>query len=508
MDYVVEMMDIVKDFPGIRANDHVTLRVREGTIHALLGENGAGKSTLMNILFGLHHPDSGVIRVRGREVKVSNPNVATSLGIGMVHQHFKLVHNFTVADNIVMGSEPRRGPFLDIETARQKVARISREYGLEVDPDARIEDLSVGTQQRVEILKMLYRDARILIFDEPTAVLTPQEIEELMEIMRKLAGSGKTIILITHKLKEIKEVADECSVLRRGRLVATFPVSDVSEEEMAELMVGREVSFKVEKDAPRPGAPALEIREISVRNERGILAVEGLSLTVREGEILGLCGVDGNGQRELLYALAGLLPVESGRILLAGKDITREPTRRKLDAGLGFVPEDRQRHGLVLEFSVGENLVIHDYGRPPFSRYGILRYETIYEHAETLMSQFDVRAARGARTSAGELSGGNQQKAIIAREVHRSPRVLVVAQPTRGLDVGAIEYIHRRIVEERDKGRAILLISFDLDEILDLSDRIAVIYRGKIVAEVDAGETDENELGLLMAGSTAKGESA
>jgi simple sugar transport system ATP-binding protein len=504
MAYIIEMLDIVKTFPGIRANDGVSLQVEKGAVHALLGENGAGKSTLMSILFGLYRPDSGTIKVRGEIVSIVDPNIANRLGIGMVHQHFKLVHNFTVTENIVLGLEPSIGPLLDVRTAEARVAELSRKYGLEVDPRAKIEDISVGMQQRVEILKMLYRDAEILIFDEPTAVLTPHEIHELMRIMRRLVEEGKTILLITHKLKEIKEVADVCTVLRRGKLIGTVPVAETSEARMAEMMVGREVSFSVDKTPAEPGDAVLEIRGLSVKNAKGVLGVKNLSLSVKRGEILGLCGIDGNGQTELVHALTGLARIESGRIFLKGVDITRYPVKRRTESGLGHIPEDRHRHGLVLDFRLDENMAVHAYQRPPFSRFGVLDYGAIRRNAERLIEEFDVRSGEGPSTPARSLSGGNQQKAIVAREIDRSPDVFVVSQPTRGLDVGAIEYIHKRIVEERDKGKAILLVSLELDEILDLSDRIAVIFNGEIVGEVQASETDENELGLLMAGSVRK----
>jgi simple sugar transport system ATP-binding protein len=504
MAYIIEMLDITKDFPGIRANDSVTLQVEKGSIHALLGENGAGKSTLMSILFGLYTPDAGSIRVRGEGVRITDPNVANELGIGMVHQHFKLVHNFTVTENIILGLEPHKGLVLDIHRAAAKVAELSKLYGLDVDPSARIEDISVGMQQRVEILKMLYRDAEILIFDEPTAVLTPQEIHELMGIMRRLVEEGKTILLITHKLKEIKEVADTCTVLRRGKLIGTVPVKDASEAQMAEMMVGREVSFTVDKGPPAPGDVVLEIKDLCVRNNKNLMAVKNLDLQVRRGEILGLCGIDGNGQTEFIQALTGLIKIESGSVLINGHDITQLPVRQRLDHGLGHIPEDRQRFGLVLDFKLDENLVIHSYGKPPFSHYGVLDFSAIRKNADRLIKEFDVRAGKGPATFARSMSGGNQQKAILAREIDRSPEAFIVAQPTRGLDVGAIEYIHKRLVAERDKGKAILLISLELDEILDVSDRIAVIYGGEIVGLVDARKTDENELGLMMSGSIRK----
>jgi simple sugar transport system ATP-binding protein len=498
------MLGITKDFPGVKANDDVTLRVGAGSIHALLGENGAGKSTLMSILFGLYRQDSGRILVKGKEAHIHNPNDATALGIGMVHQHFKLVHCFTVAENIVLGMEPRKGPFLDMGAATEKVRALSRLYGLDVDPGARIEDISVGMQQRVEILKMLYRDADILVFDEPTAVLTPQEIQELMEIMRKLSKEGKTVVLITHKLKEIKAVAGTCTVLRRGRLVDTVDVASTSEEAMAEMMVGRKVSFHVEKGSARVGDPVLSVKDLRVRNGRGIEAVRGLSFELRSGEILGICGIDGNGQTELVEAITGLCRIESGSVSLRGRDMARLPIRKRFDSGLGHIPEDRHKHGLVLDFSLEENFIIHDYDRKPFARGGIMDARSIRGNADRLIAEFDVRAGSGGATQARSMSGGNQQKAIVAREIDRSPALLVVDQPTRGLDVGAIEYIHKRIVAERDSGKAILLISFELDEILDLSDRIAVIHSGQIVGMVKPGETNEQELGLMMSGALRK----
>ncbi len=502
--HAIEMLEISKAFPGVLANDHVTLRVEQGSIHALLGENGAGKSTLMSILFGLSLPDSGTIRIRGQEVRVTDPNVATKAGIGMVHQHFKLVPGFTVAENIVLGREPTAGLVLDRRRAATRVRELSVRYGLGVDPDARIDDISVGMQQRVEILKMLYRDSEILIFDEPTAVLTPQEIQDLLRIMRRLVSEGKTVLLITHKLREIKAAAGTCTVLRRGRVVGTVPVASTSEARLAEMMVGRPVSFRVNKDPARPGPVLLAVEHLRVRNARGIPIVKDLSLEVHAGEIVGLCGIDGNGQAELVGAVTGLSRVESGRILLQGRDITGLAVKERNALGLGHIPEDRQRHGLVLEMRLDENLVLQAYDGRPFSRRGILDFAAIRGNAERLLRDFDVRCGQGGASPARTLSGGNQQKAIVAREIDRSPEVLVVVQPTRGLDVGAIEYIHGRIVAERDKGKAVLLVSLELDEILQLSDRIAVICAGEIVGQVDAVDADENELGLMMSGSVRK----
>ena len=502
--YVIEMLDITKVFPGIRANDRVTLQVEQGSIHALLGENGAGKSTLMSVLFGLYIPDSGSIKVRGKEVRITNPNIANALGIGMVHQHFKLVHNFTVTENIILGLEPRSGLTIDRKGAARRVREISDLYGLKVDPEAKIEDISVGMQQRVEILKMLYRNAEILIFDEPTAVLTPQEIHELMGIMRRLVKEGKTILLITHKLREIKEAADFCTVLRRGRLIGTVPVAETSEQQMAEMMVGREVNFHVEKGPAQPGEVLLKVEHLNVRNAKGLLGAKDLCLEVRAGEILGICGIDGNGQTELIRAITGLTAIESGRILLNGKDVAERSIKERTELGIGHIPEDRHKHGLILDFRLDENFVVHSFDRPPFSRLGVLSFGNIRTNAERLIKEFDVRCGQGGATPVRSMSGGNQQKAIVAREIDESPEVLVVAQPTRGLDVGAIEYIHKRIVAERDKGKAILLVSLELDEILDVSDRIAVLYGGEIVGVVNAAETDENELGLMMSGSVRK----
>lgn len=502
MAYAIEMLGITKKFPGIKANDNVTLRVEKGQIHALLGENGAGKSTLMSVLFGLYQPEEGIIKVNGEEVKITNPNVANDYGIGMVHQHFKLVENFTVAENIILGMEPKKSfGRIDMKKAIQRVVEISEQYGLKVDPNAKIEDISVGMQQRVEILKMLYRNADILIFDEPTAVLTPQEIRELIKIMKGLIKEGKTIILITHKLKEIKEVADQCSVLRRGKYIGTVNVADTSEEKMAEMMVGREVSFEVEKEEANPTDVVLEIKDLTVKDNRNLEAVKNLSLKVRAGEILCIAGIDGNGQTELIEALTGLRKIEKGTILLNGASIENESTRNRTLKGIGHIPEDRQKYGLVLDFKVEENMVLQTYFKEPFSKKGILNFKEIRAFSDRLIREFDVRSGQGSLSDARGMSGGNQQKAIIAREIERSPELLIAAQPTRGLDVGAIEYIHNRLVQERDKGRAILLVSLEMEEVLNLSDRIAVIYEGEIVGTVKASETNENELGLMMAGS-------
>jgi general nucleoside transport system ATP-binding protein len=500
MEYIIEMLNIRKEFTGIVANDNITLQVKPGEIHALLGENGAGKSTLMSVLFGLYQPDGGCIKVRDKEVKITSPNVANNLGIGMVHQHFKLVHNFTVTENIILGIESVKKGRIDIVSASNRIKELSNRYKLSVDPNARIEDISVGMQQRVEILKMLYRDAEILIFDEPTAVLTPQEIHELIGVMKSMAAEGKTILLITHKLKEIKAVADRCTVIRKGKSIATVNVKETSEEMMAELMVGRHVSFKVDKKPAHPGKETFKIENLYVKSQRGLQAVKNVCLSVRSGEILGIAGVDGNGQTELIEAITGLREAESGSIYLDGTDISKLQIRERNELGLGHIPEDRHKYGLVLDFSLEDNMILETYYKEPFSSRGVLHREQIHTYAEKLIKQFDVRSAQGAATSARSMSGGNQQKAIIAREVDRSPSVMIVAQPTRGLDVGAIEYIHQRIIQERDKGKTILLFSLELDEILNVSDRIAVMYEGEIVGIVNASQTNENELGLMMAG--------
>ncbi|HGP3674643.1 TPA: ABC transporter ATP-binding protein [Bacillus pacificus] len=503
MEYVIEMNNITKVFPGIVANDDITLQVKQGEIHALLGENGAGKSTLMNVLFGLYQPEQGEIKIKGKPVKITNPNIANDLGIGMVHQHFMLVHNFTVTENIILGNEPKKNGEIAVEEAAKEIKQLSEQYGLAVDPHAKIEDISVGMQQRVEILKTLYRGAEILIFDEPTAVLTPQEIHELIQIMKKLVQEGKSIILITHKLKEIMEVCDRCTIIRKGKGIGTVDVAETDEHKLAELMVGRQVNFKTEKIEAKPMEEVLSIANLIVHDTRKLPAVKGLDLTVRAGEIVGIAGIDGNGQSELIEAITGLRKVESGSIAIKGKEITNWPVRRITEEGIGHIPEDRHKHGLVLDFSVRDNIVLQTYYKNPFSKKGILNFSKITEKAKALIEQFDVRTP-SEQTLARALSGGNQQKAIIAREVDRNPDLLIAAQPTRGLDVGAIEFIHKKLIEQRDNGKAVLLLSLELDEILNVSDRVAVIYEGKIVAIVDAKETNEQQLGLLMAGGTGK----
>ncbi|HQB90820.1 MAG TPA: ABC transporter ATP-binding protein [Sphaerochaeta sp.] len=502
MNYVIEMLNIRKEFPGIVANDDITLQVREGEIHAILGENGAGKSTLMSILFGLYHADKGTIKVRGHEVHIHNPNDANDLGIGMVHQHFQLVQNFTVTENIILGKEGSF--FLDRKSASKRIAALSEQYGLNIDPDMVIEDISVGMQQRVEILKMLYRDANILIFDEPTAVLTPQEIEDLIQIMRNLVNEGKSIILITHKLAEIKEVADRCTVIRRGKLIGVVDVADTSVATMASMMVGRPVSFKVDKKPAQPGRVILEVHDLNVLNNKRLLGVKNFSLTVRAGEIVGIAGVDGNGQSELIEAITGLRNIESGTVIMEGNDITHADVRRRNEMGIGHIPEDRQKRGLVMPARVFENVAIKEYYHPPFSKRGILDADYLAEYAQTVVERFDVRSGEGIYSLAGKLSGGNQQKLIVAREITGTSELLIAVQPTRGLDVGAIEYIHSQLVAHRDKGYAVLLVSFELDEIFNLSDRIAVMFSGELVNVVKTGETNEDEVGLMMAGITGK----
>lgn len=498
-NYVIEMRNITKEFGTFKANDSIDLTVRKGEIHALLGENGAGKSTLMNILSGLLEPTSGDIYMNGTKVSISSPTVANRLGIGMVHQHFMLVDAFTVTENIILGSEPTNAGVLNQKKAIAEIERVSKKYGLSVIPHAYIRDISVGAQQRVEILKTLYRGADVLIFDEPTAVLTPQEIDELMEIMRSLVDEGKSIILITHKLDEIKKVADRCTVIRRGQSIDTVDVKDVSSQQLADMMVGRSVSFKTDKKPANPKEVVLSIKDLVVKESRGIEAVKQLSLDVRAGEVVGIAGIDGNGQTELIQALTGLRKVESGSIELNGDLITNMKPRKITESGVGHVPEDRHKYGLILEMTLAENIALQTYYKEPLSNKGVLNYSEINQYARRLIEEYDVRTVNEL-VPAKALSGGNQQKAIIAREIDRDPDLLIVSQPTRGLDVGAIEYIHKRLIEQRDKDKAVLVVSFELDEILNVSDRIAVIHGGEIVGIVDPKETTENELGLLMAG--------
>ncbi|MGD6776075.1 ABC transporter ATP-binding protein [Sutcliffiella horikoshii] len=505
MDYVVEMLNIRKEFTGIVANDDITLRLKQGEIHALLGENGAGKSTLMAILFGMYQPDRGSIKINGKEMKIANPNVATKLGIGMVHQHFKLVSNFTVTENIMLGSELHKMYVLDKKTASKRIEDLSKKYGLNVDPHAKIEDISVGMQQRVEILKMLYRQADVLILDEPTAVLTPQEIEELGKIMKNLIAEGKSIIIITHKLKEIKAMADRCTVIRRGKTIGTVNVAETSKEQMAEMMVGREVNFKVDKTEAKPSDVVLKMDNVSVKKGKDVIALKNLSLELKKGEILGIAGVDGNGQAEIVESITGLKQADSGTILFEGKDITKMPVRSRIASGIAHIPEDRHKHGLVLDYTIEENMVLELYHKEPYSKRGVLNFAAIKKHADNIIKNFDVRSGEGGKSIARSLSGGNQQKAVIGREIELDPTLLIAVQPTRGLDVGSIEYIHKRLVEQRDKGKAVLLVSLELDEVLNVSDRIAVVNNGQLVGIVNAKETNENELGLMMAG-VMKGE--
>lgn len=502
MEYIIELCNITKEFPGVIANDDITLQLRRGEIHALLGENGAGKSTLMSVLFGLYQPERGTIKKNGIEANIHGPNDATRLGIGMVHQHFMLVHNFTVLENIVLGAETTRHGFLKMDDARARVIALSKQYGLEIDPDARISDITVGMQQRVEILKMLYRNNEILIFDEPTAVLTPQEIDELMKIMKGLISEGKSILFITHKLDEIKRVADRCTVLRKGKCIGTVDVATASKEKLSEMMVGRKISLEVEKPVAQPGEVILEVKKLCVSGTRsGKRVVNDVSFTVRAGEIVCIAGIDGNGQSELVYALTGMTPSETGTILLNGKDITHASIRERGTGGMAHIPEDRHRHGLVLDFNLAYNLVLQSYFTPQFQHAGFLKYNEIYQYSDKLIEQFDIRSGQGGRTLTRSMSGGNQQKAIVAREIERRPELLIAVQPTRGLDVGAIEYIHDQLVRERTAGKGILLVSLELDEVMNVSDRILVIYEGEIVADVKPGEVTFQELGLYMSGS-------
>ncbi|MBR4424670.1 MAG: ABC transporter ATP-binding protein [Oscillospiraceae bacterium] len=501
--YAIEMLGITKRFPGIIANDNITLQLRHGEIHALLGENGAGKSTLMSVLFGLYRPEEGVIKKDGVEVQINDPNDANALGIGMVHQHFKLVECFSVLDNIILGVEPTKGGFLQKDAARKKVMQLSENYGLAVDPDALIEDITVGMQQRTEILKMLYRDNEILIFDEPTAVLTPQEIDELMVIMKNLAREGKSILFISHKLAEIMAVADRCTVLRKGKYIGTVETKKSSMEELSAMMVGRNVNFHVEKKPAQPGETVLEIEHMSVASRQHKKdAVHDVSLKVRRGEIVCIAGIDGNGQSEFVYGLSGLEPLKEGKILLDGKDLSRSSIRQRSILGMSHIPEDRHKHGLVLDYSLEDNLVLQRYFQPEFTNgAGFLRRDNIRKYAERLIEDYDVRSGQGPVTAARSMSGGNQQKAIIAREIDKDPELLIAVQPTRGLDVGAIEFVHKKLVEQRDAGKAVLLISLELDEVMDVPDRILVMYEGEIVGELDPKKTTQEELGLYMAGA-------
>lgn len=506
-EYAIEMLNITKRFPGIVANDNITLQLKKGEIHALLGENGAGKSTLMSVLFGLYQPEEGEIRKNGKKVRINDPNDANELGIGMVHQHFKLVECFSVLDNIILGVETTKGGFLQKDEARKKVVALSEKYGLAVDPDALIEDITVGMQQRTEILKMLYRDNEILIFDEPTAVLTPQEIQELLTIMKNLAAEGKSILFITHKLAEIMQAADTCSVIRKGKYVGTVQVKDTTPEKLSAMMVGRDVNFVVEKKPAEPKEVVLDIQGMTVasRHHKNN-AVNHVSMQVRRGEIVCIAGIDGNGQTEFVYGLTGLEPLVSGKVIMNGKDITNMPIRGRLTSGMSHIPEDRHKHGMVLDYSLEDNIVLQRYFEPQFtSRAGFLKRREIREYANRLIQQYDVRSGQGPVTKARAMSGGNQQKAIVAREIDKNPELLVAVQPTRGLDVGAIEYIHKQLVAQRDAGKGVLLVSLELDEVMNVSDRILVMYEGEIVGEFDPKKVTVEELGLYMAGSRRKG---
>ena len=502
---VLELRGITKRFPGVLANDKVDFDLNRGEVHALLGENGAGKSTLMNILYGLYHPDEGEILINAKRVTIDSPGAAIDLGIGMVHQHFMLIPVMTVAENIVLASEPRKGGvFLDFNAAVQKVRDLAATFNFAIDPDAKVESITVGQQQRVEILKALYRGAEILILDEPTAVLTPQEADELFGILESLQREGMSIIFISHKLREVLKIAERVTVLRRGKMVDTVPREGATQDSLAKLMVGREVLLRVDKTAAQPKEPILTVEDLRVVNDRGLEAVRGVSLQVHAGEIVGIAGVDGNGQTELIDALTGLRMPQTGRVLLGDRDLTASNAHEHLDSGMGHIPEDRQRRGLVLDFSLAENLALHDYDKQPFSHFGWLHPGRIVNAARALLKEFDVRGGR-PQTRASALSGGNQQKVVVAREVSRDPKVLIAAQPTRGLDVGAIEFVHRRLVEERDEGRAVLLISLEIDEILSLSDRILVLYEGLIVEEYPP-EVSEQQLGIAMTGGTRERE--
>ena len=506
-DYIIEMLNIRKEFPGIVANDNITLQLRRGEIHALLGENGAGKSTLMSVLFGLYQPEAGEIRKNGEVVKINNPNDATALNIGMVHQHFKLVDVFSVLDNIILGAEDTKFGFLQKKAARKKVQELSEKYKLHVDLDAKIEDITVGMQQRTEILKMLYRDNEILIFDEPTAVLTPQEIDELMEIMRGFAKEGKSILFITHKLNEIMAVADRCTVLRKGKYIGTVDIKDTDKQSLSNMMVGRPVQLQVQKDEAKPADVILDVKNLTVPSKTSKKnAVNDVSFQVRAGEIVCIAGIDGNGQSELVYGLTGLEKITSGTVTLNGQDISKASIRKRSDSGMSHIPEDRHKHGLVLDYTLEDNIVLQRYFEPEFTgKAGFLKRKNIRSYAERLIEKFDIRSGQGPITISRAMSGGNQQKAIIAREIDKNPDLLVAVQPTRGLDVGAIEYIHSQLVAQRDAGKAVLLVSLELEEVMNVPDRILVMYEGEIVGEFDPKKVTVEELGLYMAGAKREG---
>lgn len=501
-NYAIEMLHIRKEFGSLVANDDITLQLKKGEIHALLGENGAGKSTLMSILFGLYKPEEGIIKKDGEVINITGPNDATKYKIGMVHQHFKLVEVFSVMDNIILGAETTKFGFLKKKEARAKVEKLSKEYGLNVDLDALVENITVGMQQRVEILKMLYRDNDILIFDEPTAVLTPQEIEELLKIMKNLASRGKSILFITHKINEILAVADRCTVLRKGKYIGTVDIANATKEELSEMMVGRKVEFVVDKKERVPGEVVLDVKNLIVESsKKGKNSVNNVSFNVREGEIVCIAGIDGNGQSELIYSITGLEKIKSGTVSFKGVDITNASVNKKNKLGLAHIPEDRHKHGLVLDFTLENNMVLKKFNEERFQKHGFIKADEVREYSDELIEKFDVRTSAGSVTVARTMSGGNQQKAIIAREIDSNPELLIAVQPTRGLDVGAIEYVHKQIVAERDKGKAVLLVSFELDEVMNLSDRILVMYEGEIVGELDPKTTTINDLGLYMAGS-------
>lgn len=506
-DYIIEMLNITKEFPGIIANDNITLRLKKGEIHALLGENGAGKSTLMSVLFGMYEPEKGEIRKNGKVVKIKNPKDATKLNIGMVHQHFKLVDVFSVLDNIILGSETVKLGFLQKKKARKKVQELSDKYGLSVDLDSKIESITVGMQQRVEILKMLYRENEILIFDEPTAVLTPQETGELLKIMRSFKDEGKSILFITHKLDEIMSVCDRVTVLRKGKFIGTVDTKDTTKQQLSEMMVGRPVELTVKKDKAVPDRDVLTVENLTVasKNNKNKPVVNNVSFTAKSGEILCIAGIDGNGQTQLIEAVTGLTKVHSGRIFLEGKDITELSVKNRNDIGISHIPEDRHKHGLILDFTLKDNFVLHSYKQESFQNYGFIKKDAVKSYAEKLIADYDVRSGEGADTTVRAMSGGNQQKAVIGRELDRNKPLIIAVQPTRGLDVGAIEYIHAQIVKKRDEGKAVLLVSLELDEVMSLSDRIIVMYEGEIVGEFLPDDITVSELGLYMAGTKRQG---
>lgn len=502
MDYIIEMLNIRKEFPGIVANDDITLRIKKTEIHALLGENGAGKSTLMSILFGLYKPEAGVIKLRGKEINISDPKTASHLGIGMVHQHFKLVEDFTVLENIILGAETVKNGFLKMDEAKKKVMELSNRYKLYIDPDAKVSTITVGMQQRVEILKMLYRENEILIFDEPTAVLTPQEIDELMGIMKELSKEGKSLIFITHKLEEIKKVADRVTVLRRGKCIGTYNVEDVTKESLSEMMVGRKVQFTVDKKDITPGETIFEVKNLSMKTKGSTKnTLNKISFKVRKNEIVCIAGIDGNGQSELVYALTGIRHFDEGQILVHGEDWTKKSIRYRNSHGMSHIPEDRHKYGLILEYSMAYNLILQTYFTDRFQKRGFLKNDSIHEYADGLIKKYDIRSGQGAQTVTRSMSGGNQQKVILAREIDKDPSIMIAVQPARGLDVGATEFIHKKLVEQRESGKAVLLISLELEEIMNLSDRILVIYEGELVGDLDPKKTTIQELGLYMAGA-------